>query len=84
MGQKTTEPGEISVQFGKVVAHAMIDAGITTNTQLAEMTGISGPTIGRILRGTRVTPVEEAVLIAKALGIPLSKLIAAMERRLTS
>ncbi|KXF55382.1 hypothetical protein AXA44_37885 [Rhodococcus sp. SC4] len=82
MGQKATEPGEISVEFGKVIAHAMIDAGIKTNIELAELTGISGPTIGRILKGTRVTAVEEAVLIAKAFGIPLSKLIAALEKRL--
>jgi transcriptional regulator with XRE-family HTH domain len=68
MGKKASNPGTISVELGRQIAHAMIDAGISTNTELANLTGISLPTVGRILNGTRDTGIEEYVLICKALG----------------
>ena len=82
MGQRASKPGTMSAELGRQIAHAMIDAGIATNLELAEKTGLSGPTIGRILNGSRDTGVEEYSRIAKALGLSFLDLIVATDEAL--
>lgn len=82
MAKKASNPGTMSAALGKQIAYAMIDAGIGTNTELAQLTGLSKQTVGRILSGTRDTGVEEYVLICKALGKSFVEMIAAAEQAL--
>jgi transcriptional regulator with XRE-family HTH domain len=79
MGQRAANPNEMSVELGKQIAHAMIDAGIANYTELAELTGISRPTIGRIVGGTRAANIPEYTAICKALGKSFSELVVAAE-----
>ncbi|MDT2010333.1 helix-turn-helix transcriptional regulator [Rhodococcus opacus] len=83
MGQAPSNtPGPLTIATGTQIRHAMIDANIRTNTELAGKAGVSVPTIGRILKGETSASIETYQAIAKALNIPLSKLITAAEARL--
>lgn len=79
MGQKATKPGTWAEELGRQIAHAMIDAGLEFNTDLANATGLSVQTVGKILKGSRNTSADEYAAIARALGVTYSKLLVAAE-----
>lgn len=82
MGQKATQPGPWAEELGRQIAHAMIDAGFEFNTDLANATGFSVQTIGKVLKGSRNTSADEYALIAEALGVSYAELFVAAEKTL--
>lgn len=82
MSQKASKTGMMSTELGKQIAKAMIDAGISTNKELAQLTGISQQSIGRILNGTKATSADEYMEIAHALGLTFIELIARAEQNI--
>lgn len=82
MAKKASNPGTVSAELGKQIAHAMIDCGIATNTELAQLTGLSKQTIGRILNGTTAVNVEQYTIIVNALGLSFIDLMVATDEAL--
>lgn len=67
--------------FGEVVRQHRSARGISQE-QLAETAGLHRNHIGFVERGERAPSIDIARQIAVALGLPLSALIAEVERRL--
>lgn len=55
------------------IAHAMSQAGLSQR-RAAEQTGISQPTLSRILSGKRAPTLPELILLAQVTGVPLASL----------
>lgn len=61
---------------GELVERARVAAGLSQR-RLADVTGISQPTLSRIISGDRVPKMPEVVLIAEATGYTVAQLTGA-------
>ena len=64
---------EVTVSTASILTNACQEAGISQR-QLASRTGISQSTLSRLMSGERSAKLTELVLLADALGCPLSTL----------
>lgn len=60
--------------FARNVRHLLAEQGMT-QTELADLAGIHGPNVNRILNGKEGITIERAERIASALGVKLSELV---------
>lgn len=67
--------------FGRAVRRLRQSKGLSQEA-LAELAGIHRSYMGDVERGTRNIALVNMTQIAKALGVPLSRLIAEMEKEL--
>lgn len=63
----------MTISVSNAIESARAAAGISQRA-LAEETGISQPTLNRIINGSRQAKMPELVLIAEALGCPINQL----------
>jgi DNA-binding Xre family transcriptional regulator len=83
MGQAPAQPpGPESLAIAKQIRHAMIDAGIKTNTELADKAGVSAQTIGRIFSGQIAVKLSVLEAVCAACDVRVSDLVAASEQYL--
>jgi transcriptional regulator with XRE-family HTH domain len=75
-GSRTTDPKSA---FGRAVRRLREKRELSQEA-LAELAGIHRTYIGDVERGTRNIALVNMTLIAKALGVPLSRLISEMEK----
>jgi transcriptional regulator with XRE-family HTH domain len=64
--------------LGRELRRRRIAAGLSLN-RLAEMSGLSQPMIGFIEKGTSVPTVASLYRIARALGVAVGEIVAAVE-----
>lgn len=62
--------------IASAIDHALVTAGLSQR-QLADRTGISQPTVSRIISGARSAKLPELILIAQATGHTLTQLTGA-------
>lgn len=62
-----------TTDVGALIEHARVAADLSQRT-LADLTGISQPTLSRIISGTRVAKMPEIVAIAWATGHTIAQL----------
>jgi transcriptional regulator with XRE-family HTH domain len=72
-------PSELSESFALVVQKHRMERGLS-RAVLAEQSGLHQTYIGLLERGKRSPNLDTAQAIARALGVPLSRLIAESEK----
>lgn len=65
---------ETMTRFGEWLTARALNRGFTTNSELAERAGISGPQIGRWMKGRMLPQPENMRRLAEALGVPVLEL----------
>ncbi len=75
------ERRKFSVTFAQVVRQHRLDQGISQE-KLAERADLSRNYIGMLERGERFATLEVAERLARAIGVPLEKLITEVRREL--
>jgi transcriptional regulator with XRE-family HTH domain len=74
MNNTLVSVGEARMSFGETLAHLREAAGLT-QVQLAERAGVAIDTLRRWEQGRNLPRIDDAYRLAKALGVPINKVV---------